>query len=575
MEFRTLKRNLAKDFAGLKPVRLALIGDAPTQLLATALRGLAYEHGIDLRIFDAGIDQFETLIFDPASELYAFAPRHVVLYHSAERFLERLAGTTPDTRPALAATRAAEISRLWEALSAQGLNVIQLTAVELDDGVWGSFSARAAGSARSQLRRLNLALEEAAATRGQVLFADLAGWQADQGRAALFDPQLYYSSNLTIRLEALPEIARLILDVVRAAEGDLRKALVLDLDDTIWGGIVGEDGVENLEVGGHGVGHAFADVQVWARQLRERGVLLAVCSKNDEALAREAFERHPGMVLGLSDIAVFMANWETKVDNLQAIASAMNIGLDALVFLDDNPFEREMVRKLLPQVVVPELPADPGERPAFLRAARLFETASVSASDAKRTAQIQAVVAAEQARGTFASVDEYLDSLEMAGEVLPFTPVWFPRIAQLTQRSNQFNLRTVRYGEADVSRIAAAPDYVGLAFTLKDVHADHGLIGVVILAHEGVETAFVDTWLMSCRVLKRGMEHFMLAAVVEAARVQGYQRLTAEYLPTSKNGLVKDLLATLGFTPGDGRWHLDLAAYEPTACRIARRGALV
>ena len=575
MSFQSLKKNLSRDFAGLCPLRLALLGDAPTQLLAQAVRGLGWAQGLDATIYDAGIDQLEAEILDVGSGLWAFDPRHVVLYTSVEAWLERFAALAPAAREGAAEASVARLSALWAQVARQapGATVIQLNFPEVDDGVWGSYANKVLGSARHQLRRLNVQLAEAAMAHGHVFIADLAALQARVGRAALFDPRHYYASNQALALDALPAVAKCVLDIARAADGEFRKALVLDLDDTLWGGILAEDGLEGIQIGHAGVGHAFADLQRWARQLRERGVLLAVASKNDPALAREAFERHPEMVLRLADFAAFQASWDTKVESLRAIRDALNIGLEAIVFLDDNPFEREMVRRLLPDVWVPELPADPGERPAWLAAQNFFETASTSAADAERTRQLHAAQAAIATRAQFETVDEYLASLAMTAGVAPVDALAVPRVAQLTQRSNQFNLRTVRYSESEVARLAASPDHLALAFTLADVHGDHGLVGVIIGEKRPCGSLFLDTWLMSCRVLKRGMEDFMLNAIAEAAREAGCSTLLAEYVPTSKNALVKDLLPGLGFAPAGAGWELALAGAVPRPSFISRRAS--
>jgi FkbH-like protein len=298
-----------------------------------------------------------------------------------------------------------------------------------------------------------------------------------------------------------------------------------------------------------------------------------VCSKNDDAIAREPFEKHPDMVLRLSDIAVFVANWENKVDNLRHVQRVLNIGFDAMVFIDDSPFERGMVRTGIPELCVPELPADPADYALYLRGLNLFETASFSEEDSQRTRQYQEEAKRSAAQHTFADEDEYLASLDMVSVVKPFDRFDTPRIAQLSQRSNQFNLRTVRYTERDIEQLRDDPNVIGLSFSLADQYGEHGLIAVAIVRDQGGGEGFIDTWLMSCRVLKRGMEQFVLNTLAAAARERGLARLVGEYLPTAKNALVKDHYRALGFQPDGERWSLALNGFVPGRVHIREKKA--
>jgi FkbH-like protein len=268
------------------------------------------------------------------------------------------------------------------------------------------------------------------------------------------------------------------------------------------------------------------------------------------------------MVLHLEDIAVFMANWENKVDNIRQVQSILNIGFDSMVFLDDNPFERNMVRENIPQLTVPELPEDPADYLEYLYTLNLFETISFSNVDAERTKQYQVEAERTVLQKSFANEDEFLQSLNMLSLVEPFNKFNTPRVAQLSQRSNQFNLRTVRYTEADIESLGRSAEHHTFSFTLADKFGDNGLICVIILKQEDAATLFIDTWFMSCRVLKRGMENFTLNTLVAAAKEKGFKHLKAEYIPTAKNEMVKDHYEKLGFYNKDGFWYLDVDSYE-------------
>ena len=247
------------------------------------------------------------------------------------------------------------------------------------------------------------------------------------------------------------------------------------------------------------------------------------------------------------------------MDNIKAIQATLNIGFDSMVFVDDNPFERNLVREHLPAVTVPELPEDPAMYVSFLRSLNLFETASYSEEDLERTKQYQQEIARTDLQKSFTNIDEYLKSLEMVSVVKAFDDFNMPRIAQLTQRSNQFNLRTVRYTEADIEQISRSAKFFTLSFNLEDKFGDHGLIGLVILEKLDDRTAFIETWIMSCRVLKRGVEEFIVNQMAHLARTNGFSRLLGEFIPSTKNNMVQDLYAQMGFSSNSGKWELNVA----------------
>ncbi len=320
-----------------------------------------------------------------------------------------------------------------------------------------------------------------------------------------------------------------------------------------------------------GIGKAFSEFQYWIKKLQRRGIILAVCSKNTESIAKEPFEKHPDMVLHLEDIAVFVANWETKVDNIRHIQSILNIGFDSMVFLDDNPFERNIVRENIKDITVPELPEDPAEYLEYLYSLNLFETVSFSGEDAERTKQYQVEAQRAVLQKSFGNEDDFLKTLEMVSLVEPFTKFNTPRVAQLSQRSNQFNLRTVRYTEADIESIATDNLYAPFTFTLEDKFGDNGLICIIITKKENDATLFIDTWLMSCRVLKRGMEDFTLNTIAGFAKEKGYKYLKGEYIPTAKNEMVKDHYKKLGFEVDGNYWILNVTDYDNKKCFINKK----
>lgn len=308
---------------------------------------------------------------------------------------------------------------------------------------------------------------------------------------------------------------------------------------------------------------------MWIKKLRQRGIIICVASKNDEEKAKEPFEKHPDMILRLDDIAVFLANWETKVDNIRTIQSILNIAYDSMVFLDDNPFERSMVRENIQGITVPELPEDPADYLEYLYSLNLFETANYSDADKDRTKQYQIEAKRVSLKKTFHDEASFLKSLNMVSVVSGFTKFNIPRVAQLSQRSNQFNLRTVRYTETDITELANNHDVIDMSFTLADKFGDNGLIAVVIMKKVDKEVLFIDTWFMSCRVLKRGMENLTLNTMVDKAKSLGYKKIIGEYIPTAKNSMVKNHYDNMGFTKlseddrGIKKYELLIDSYSP------------
>jgi len=561
--FKDLKDNLKKDFSGLPLRRLALLGDSATQFLAKAIRAYGYEEKISFEIFEADFDQLNGQILDGDSELYHSDPEFIVLYLSAERLWDRFAGTELKARANFAGQILSEIQNWWYTIATHSnAKIIHLNFVELNDAVFGHFAAKTTASFPYQIKKVNFELMNLAQEQRHVFIADVAGLSNQVGYTNTHDPRLYAVAKVAFALDFLPAVAKSVVDIIRAISGNLRKCLIFDLDNTIWGGVVGDDGMENIEIGDLGMGHAFDALQRWAKELKHRGIILAVCSKNEEDAAKQPFQEHPDMTLRLEDIAVFAANWNNKVDNIKYIQKALNIGFDSMVFLDDNPFERNLVRELLPGVTVPELPEDPALFVSHLCSLNLFETASFSEEDLQRTRQYQEEITRAGFQKAFTSIDDYLASLGMVSSVKAFDDFSLPRVAQLTQRSNQFNLRTKRYTEAEVDRMRKSEDFITLTFDLQDKFGDYGLIGLVILEKWKETTAFIDTWIMSCRVLKRGMEEFIVNGMAKEARNLGVQRLIGEYLPTAKNKMVKDLYLQMGFAQSNEKWELDLQQFK-------------
>lgn len=574
--YKQLRRICKDREVPLGAPRMALVGDTATQFLATALRGEAISRGFDLNLFESEYNQVERQFLDPTSELYAFDADYIVLFQSTHKLGEYHSSLSDDEQRQLATSRLDFVASICQNPQLEGKKIICMNYPEIEDAVFGSYANKIDSSLTYQVRKLNCGLMELARQYSNLFVCDIAAIQNKIGRDRMFAPNVYVSTEMVLSVDALPYVASRVMDIVSALRGQFKKCLILDLDNTVWGGVIGDDGLEGIQLGhGLGIGKAFTEFQMWVKKLKQRGIIICVASKNNEEIAKEPFEKHPDMVLKLDDIAVFMANWETKVDNIRAIQQILNIGFDSMVFLDDNPFERNMVRENIPGITVPELPEDPGEYLEFLYGENLFETVSYSGTDKDRTNQYQVEAKRMSLQKTFTNEADFLKSLNMVSEVSGFTKFNTPRVAQLSQRSNQFNLRTVRYTEADIEALAADKNVIDLSFTLEDKFGDNGLIAVIIMKKQDEETLFVDTWFMSCRVLKRGMENFTLNTMVEQAKAKGYKRIVGEYLPTPKNKMVEAHYPNLGFkTVNDvttERYVLDVETYNPRECYIKKK----
>jgi FkbH-like protein len=570
--FAQLKKNLKKDVSQLASIKVAVLGDTATQFMVQALKAEGIGNNINLKIWEADFSQIERQVLDPSSELYEYSPEFVLIFRSSHKLLLRYNKLDLSSQPKLADIELALIDDLVANIHKNiSAKVIYFNYTEIDDSVFGNYASKTESSFLFQIRKLNYKLMRFASQNTNIDLVDLSSIQNAIGKLKFTQASIYINSEMIISFEALPLVAQRTVDLITAQNGKIKKCIILDLDNTIWGGIIGDDGIEKIQVGSLGIGKAFSEFQYWVKKLKNRGIIVCICSKNTESVAKEPFEKHPDMVLRLDDISVFMANWENKADNISHIQSILNIGYDSMVFLDDNPFERNMVRENIPNITVPELPEDPANYLEYLYGLNLFETISVSKEDLERTKLYQTEAARVQMQSSFTNEDDFLKTLEMKSTIQAFNDFNTPRISQLSQRSNQFNLRTIRYKESDIKRMAKSDKYFTFSFTLDDRFGENGLICVIILEKLDEITLFIDTWFMSCRVLKRGMEYFVLNYLASFAKEKGFTVLKGEYLPTPKNELVKNHYIDLGFEAKDSYFYTDVSNYQIKANHIKKK----
>jgi FkbH-like protein len=548
--------------------KLAILGGFMTHQLSQLIELFLFAIGIDVQIYESDYNVFNQEIADPTSGLYAFQPDFVFVAVN-----RRNLGHQPSCAESAARVREmvdAEVkcwSNLWQAMH-ERLNC-QIIQNNFDSPQWRTLynheMRHHAGLGRF-VSQVNLALQETAPSF--VTIHDVDYLAATVGRWAWGDARFYYHAKLPCAPEFLVAYAHSIASVIGAHKGKSKKAIVFDLDNTLWGGVVGDDGITGIRCGnGNAEGEAFLAIQQYAEGLRARGVILAVCSKNDEQIAREVFQKHPEMVLRLEHISCFIANWEDKATNLHRIAAQLNIGLDSMVFVDDNPAERALVRQMAPEVAVPDLPEDPAGYIQAIERHCYFQTVSIATEDMERAEMYEGNVLRERAQLTSANLDDFLRSLDMRAMVEAVSHANVERVAQLTARSNQFNLTTRRHSATDFLRMMRSSDWLTLTVSLNDRFGNNGLISVLLARISG-DSLIVDTWLMSCRVLKRGVEQLILNRLCVLARTRGVESILGEYIPTARNALVRDHYHNLGFEAvsddgGHTWWRLSLAAQHP------------
>ena len=567
----TESRNLhAHD--GDRKLRLAIIADCAIQHLTLLVRALFRRKGINAEIYEGMFDAMELEVRNPASALYAFQPEIIVMLHSAQALRDKFYQSN-DSRAFLEQS-ASQLTTIWESITSNSKALmIQSTLADPMERFFGNYDRKVDASLSSIVSALNNFIVAEARRHGNMLLLDLEATASWVGRQHWFDERLWVLGKSLCALDHLPLVAQNIVDVVLAAKGRTVKCIVLDLDNTLWGGVIGDDGLHGIRIGAHGDGEPFFRLQSFLKQLKNRGILLAVCSKNEEANARKPFHENAAMVLALDDIVVFIANWNNKPENIKTIQQELRIGFDSMLFLDDNPFERAAVRQMLPDVLVPELSDDPSEWVKTLCELNLFEAASFSAEDTQRSDQYLQEARRRTASQAAPTFEEFLRSLDMTIEVARFSSPHFARIAQLLQRSNQFNLCTRRLTETQCAALMESADFVPLYAKLADRFGDHGLISVVVL-ERSEEALMIRDWLMSCRVLARGVEQFMMNEVVALAARMGLNRVIGEYIPTAKNGMVRDFFQQFGFTrepATSNQWSLDVSGYQfrTTLIRLA------
>ena len=547
---RMLKRGreLRENQAHLPELRMALLADHATQQLTFVLKAAIAAYGYFPFVYEAEYGTAAAEAYDADSGMYKARPEVVFLSSAVQKYRDRFFGTlAPEDRERLPDQYLEETIGIVDAIIAAGPKVIVSNLALPLERMFGNYAVMTRQSLYGSVLAYNSKLVEAVRSRKGCQINDVMYLASRVGGQRFFDERLWAGAKYLCASQFLPEFAASVATAITAAKGRATKCVVVDLDNTIWGGIVGDDGKEGISLGGDAYGEAFALFQRYLLSLKARGYVLAVCSKNDEKVALDAFRNHPEMVLKEDDVAVFVANWNDKASNLEYIARVLNLGLESFVFVDDSPFERELVRAKLPSVAVPEMPEDVTDYILTLENSGLFEATGYSHEDTRRSQMYREEAQRTTAQIRYNGIDDYLNSLDMQIDCGPFRSVDLPRIAQLIQRSNQFNLRTQRLAESDCERLMLNVDgCLTVQARLRDRYGDYGLIAA-ICCEEEARRLVVRELVMSCRVLKRGVEDYLMNHLFNECRIRGLSGVQGEYIRSPKNAMVREFFAQFGF----------------------------
>ncbi|WP_059048997.1 HAD-IIIC family phosphatase [Paenibacillus senegalimassiliensis] len=534
----------------VQPLRLAVLSNFTVESFPLMLRPLLLCEGIWPYTYLAGFNQYVYELIHANSGLYQHSPQLTICLLDEHIVLDELPKDweIEDLEEACQ-RKLKQLGQLMEIYHQQATGLIALHTIPMSPNLYNTKIDYKTKARLSQIwRAFNMGLLQLSDTWSQVITLDTEVLLQEHETTKLQDARLAVYGSFYFTSEVLFGFAAEAAKIARNYVGMTKKVLVLDLDNTLWGGIVGDDGVDGVQLGNDAPGKAFVLFQKRLKQLKNQGVLLTICSKNEEAVVRQMFEQHPAMQLTLDDITLIRANWEPKSENIRFIAKALNVGLDSLVFVDDNPFERNQIREALPMVIVPELDKDPSYYEETLLSSGWFNTVKLTASDRKRTDQYRKEAERELLKESSQGIEDYLHSLDLQVNLLPADSFNLPRLAQLTLRTNQFNMTTRRLQESEVAALQENDAYWVFGFQSQDRFGDYGLIGCVVL-EKSPDSWRIDNFMMSCRVFSRQIETAVLRYVLGQAKEAGVKQVYGDYIPTAKNVIVKDFYVQHGFVP--------------------------
>lgn len=565
---KSIKRELLADGSARIKKKIAVFGGSTTNEIINTLELFLLNAGIEAEFYESEYAQYEQDAVFPSEELLSFKP-DIVFVHTTNRNIRNLPEVT-DSKEIVDEKLKAEFARfenIWNSIRDKfHCPIIQNNFEMPFYRLMGNKDCSDYRGRTNFISRLNQAFYDFAEKTEGFYINDINYLSADYGLKEWSNPSFWNMYKYAMCFEAIPSLAFSVSNIIKSIFGKNKKALALDLDNTLWGGVVGDDGVDGIEIGQeNGVSQSYYEFQSYIKQLKSLGIILTVCSKNDHENAIAGLN-HPEGVLKPDDFIIIKANWENKDRNIAETAAELNILPESIVFVDDNPAEREIVKAQLKGVQAPVMDSVENYITTIDRSG-FFEVTTFNEDDLKRNEMYKENAMRNAQQASFADYGEYLKSLDMKATIGDFIPVYIARITQLTNKSNQFNLTTKRYTQTEMEEVWHSPNYIRLYGKLIDKFGDNGVVSVVI-GEKREDTLHIDLWLMSCRVLKRDMEQAMLDTLVEKCRQNGISKIRGYYYPTKKNGMVRELYGTFGFTKisedenGNTVWELPIEGYE-------------
>jgi len=525
-------------------LKIAVISDAATQHYCEALGATLKLRGWWPEIYEAEFDTIHQETLNTSSGLYLHQPKFVIVFQSVQALAQRFYAVK--NKKEFAEGHVTDLLELWDRISSNlACTLLHHNFAVPLDRPYGNQSLAYPTSFIGTVTGINAKLNDLV-TKKNIRLIDTEFQASYFGKRNWFDERLWCQARQALSPTFLAPLVKSISDTLLADRGLTTKCVILDLDNTMWGGILGDDGIDHIEIGPTEIGLAYQRFQQYLTELRDRGVLLAICSKNEQEAVLKVLDTHPDMILRRNDFVAIFANYDDKASNIIAIQKKLNLAFDSFVFLDDSPFERDLVRKAFPEIQVPELPEDPGKFQTELSRWNFFECNSSASEDFHRLKYYKDDEERAAVRAKYIGLDDFLFDLEMSAVLRLFNQFTSPRVLQLIHRTNQFNLTTIRYSKSELESIIEDANTYGFCLSLSDRLGDNGIIAVIILRKESIDLK-VDTWIMSCRVLGRRVEELILNIIVDKAKELGCFRIIGQYIQTNKNALVKDLYSNLGF----------------------------
>jgi FkbH-like protein len=545
-----------------KKLRVAFLASSTINGFEETMRVKCFQKGIDCITYVADYNQYNQEILNEDSELYKFKPDITFLILDVRHILGDLFfswHTVPhDEKPKFIETKISEIKKLCDTFEKNSNSKLIVTSLEIPSySSYGINEPREIRGIKEIVHEIN---NELFMTFGKVYSSpkifiyDFNGFVMKFGEKNIFNYKQFFSGDIKISTEYIPKFINELMGYVYAITGTIKKCIVLDLDNTLWGGVIGEDGFDNIKLGDNPIGRSFVEFQKRLLALNQRGIILAVNSKNNLDDAMEVIQKHPNMILREDDFACVKINWDDKVTNLQKIAEELNIGLDSMVFFDDDPINQEYVRESLPEVLVVDLPKDSSQYSQIITEMKEFDVLGITEEDTKRSDMYLGQKKRKELENKVGDFNEFLKQMNIEVSVQKADSFSIPRISQLILKTNQFNLTTKRYQHEEVSKFSSSDEKIVECVKVNDKFGDSGIAGTYIIEKKNNEEWIIDTFLLSCRIIGRGIEEIMMNGIVEEAKLSGIKRIKGEFIPTGKNKPAENFYEKLGFKKENEFW---------------------